>query len=82
MALLFLVVVLVPSSRMYLGAHSLNQVVFGVSMGLAMNCLYFLCGLKELIGRFLQNFNTEPLLGWKKYMLLFHALYFVTYFMT
>jgi len=44
-----LIIILVPISRMYLGAHSLNQVVMGVLMGLSMNLLYFCCNLKELI---------------------------------
>jgi membrane-associated phospholipid phosphatase len=34
-------VVLMPLSRMYLGAHSLNQVLEGVLLGLAMCLLYF-----------------------------------------
>jgi membrane-associated phospholipid phosphatase len=33
-------------SRMYLGAHSLNQVIQGVFFGFAMVILYQFCGLK------------------------------------
>lgn len=65
---------------MYLGAHSLNQVVMGVALGLVMNCFYFICGLDDQITEFLENFNIEPRLGWKKYMLVFHGLYFLAYF--
>ncbi len=81
MASVSLVILLVAISRMYLGAHSLNQVVLGVSLGMAMNVLYYICGLDDQISIFLENFNIEPMLGWKKYMLLFHGLYFLAYIM-
>jgi membrane-associated phospholipid phosphatase len=76
-----LVILLVAVSRMYLGAHSVNQVALGVSLGMAMNVLYYVCGLDDQISAFLENFNIEPMLGWKKYMLLFHGLYFLAYLM-
>lgn len=44
-----IVIFLVATSRMYLGAHSLNQVVLGVVLGLIMSCLYFICGLDQQI---------------------------------
>lgn len=75
-----IVIALVATSRMYLGAHSLNQVTLGVVLGLIMNCLYFICGLDQQITEFLERFNIEPMLGWKKYMLLFHGLSFLAYF--
>lgn len=44
-----LLVILVPLSRLYLGAHSLNQVILGVCLGMIMNCLYLFCKLDDLI---------------------------------
>jgi membrane-associated phospholipid phosphatase len=74
------VVALVATSRMYLGAHSLNQVVLGVTLGMVLNCLYYICGLDDRITEFLEDFNREPRLGWKKYMLLCQGLTFLAYF--
>jgi len=42
----FALIILVSMSRMYLGAHSLNQVIQGVFFGFAMVILYQFCGLK------------------------------------
>ena len=44
-----LLIFLVAFSRMYLGAHSLNQVVLGVCLGMLINVLYFICGLDDRI---------------------------------
>ena len=52
-----LIIFLVALSRMYLGAHSLNQVMLGVSLGMAMNVLYYICGLDDQISAFLEKFN-------------------------
>jgi membrane-associated phospholipid phosphatase len=52
LALSALMIILVPLSRMYLGAHSLNQVLEGVVCGLAM-CIFFRLGLKTHIHKFL-----------------------------
>lgn len=38
--------IFVPMSRMYLGAHSFNQVLQGVFLGLVMVLLYRFCSLK------------------------------------
>lgn len=46
-------VILMPLSRMYLGAHSLNQVLEGLILGLAM-CLLYVLVLKSLIHIFLK----------------------------
>ena len=54
----------------------------GATMGLSMSVIYYICGLKETITDFLVDFNTAPILGWKKYMALFHALYCLAYFYT
>jgi len=43
-----LLIILVPISRIYLGAHSLNQVFYGLFMGLSLNILY-ICTLKQKI---------------------------------
>lgn len=40
------VIIMVPLSRMYLGAHSLNQVLQGLFMGLTMVYLYKFSTLK------------------------------------
>jgi membrane-associated phospholipid phosphatase len=40
--------VLVPMSRMYLGAHSLNQVLEGLTLGLAINIIYVLVLKKHI----------------------------------
>jgi membrane-associated phospholipid phosphatase len=52
-----LIIFLVALSRMYLGAHSLNQVVMGVCLGMVMNVFYYICGLDDQITEFLENFN-------------------------
>ncbi len=39
--------VFVPMSRMYLGAHSLNQVMQGLSLGFTMIFFFKFCGLKQ-----------------------------------
>ncbi len=39
--------IIIPFSRMYLGVHSLNQVCFGLSIGIAWTVLYRY-GLREL----------------------------------
>jgi membrane-associated phospholipid phosphatase len=44
-----LLIFLVAFSRMYLGAHSLDQVLLGVCLGMVMNVLYFICGLDDRI---------------------------------
>lgn len=75
-----IIIILVGISRLYLGAHSLNQIILGIFLGLFMNCLYYICGLDLQITEMLENFNTEPRLGWKKYIILFHGLYFLAYF--
>lgn len=51
-----LLIILVPMSRMYLGAHSLNQVLEGLIFGMFF-CLLFNLGLKNLIHKFLAEFN-------------------------
>lgn len=50
--------VLVPLSRMYLGAHSLNQVIQGLTMGCCMNILY-IYDIRKQARRFLVNFTQE-----------------------
>jgi hypothetical protein len=50
----FSLVIFVPMSRMYLGAHSLNQVLQGVFFGSVMVVLYQFCGLKYLIRSYLK----------------------------
>lgn len=51
-----LLTIFVPMSRMYLGAHSLNQVLEGLLFGSCF-CVLFRLGLKDLIHRFLAEFN-------------------------
>lgn len=71
-----LAVGLMPISRMYLGAHSLNQVLEGVLLGLAMSLLYVLV-LRGVIGRYLLEFNKDGV--WKLVILGCHVLYFIPY---
>lgn len=47
-----LMVIFVPMSRVYLGAHSLNQVLEGLIYGTCM-CLLFKLGLKNIFHKFL-----------------------------
>lgn len=62
-------------SRMYLGAHSLNQVIQGVFFGFLMVILYEFCGLKQTIESFLKKFNSTPGHKWKKLIILLHLMY-------
>jgi len=71
--------IFVPISRMYLGAHSLNQVMQGLSLGLAMVVFFKFCGLKNQIEMFLKNFNSEPRLKWKKVIIAFHVMYILSF---
>jgi membrane-associated phospholipid phosphatase len=50
-----IIVILVPISRMYLGAHSLNQVFQGLAIGLAM-CLLYVLKIKNIISSLLKTF--------------------------
>ena len=43
------VLVLVPLSRLYIGVHSLDQITYGVVVGLAMSFLYIRGGMREQI---------------------------------
>lgn len=74
-----LLIIFVPMSRMYLGAHSLNQVIQGVSLGLIMVCLFAFCGLREKIFEYLNNFNTTPGHKWKKLTIVLHILYIIPF---
>lgn len=40
MFVLMVLVVMIPISRMYLGVHSLNQILFGLSLGTVFLVLY------------------------------------------
>lgn len=40
--------IIVPMSRMYLGAHSLDQVLYGLAMGLQV-CIFFIFRLRHYI---------------------------------
>lgn len=73
-----LAVILMPLSRMYLGAHSLNQVLEGLSFGLAM-CLLYIFGLKKMITMFLNEFpmTTKS----KVIILVVHVLYILAFLM-
>lgn len=69
-------VILMPLSRMYLGAHSLNQVLEGVLLGLGM-CLLYITSLKSLIFKYLSNFNKD--MTWKYVIGVLHVLYFIPF---
>jgi membrane-associated phospholipid phosphatase len=70
------VVILVPISRMYLGAHSLNQVLQGLVLGLAM-CLLYVIKLKEIISNFLKEFYQRNL--WKVAIIVGHIMYIIPF---
>lgn len=65
-----------PLSRMYLGAHSLNQVLEGLLLGLGMCLLYYL-KLKRLIFKYLKEFNSK--LIWKIVLIGFHLTYLIAF---
>ena len=68
---------LIPFSRIYLGAHSLNQVLQGLTMGVILSIIN-LAGGKLMIKRFLINFLNKP-----KYLYICiaaNALYILAYF--
>ncbi len=69
-------VILMPLSRMYLGAHSLNQVLEGVLLGLGM-CLLYIIILKSLIFKFLSEFNKT--MTWKYVIGVLHILYIIPF---
>lgn len=66
-----LLVIFVPMSRMHLGAHSLNQVLEGLIFGMFF-CLLFVMGLKEVIHKFLAEFNHSK--TWKLLIITLHVL--------
>lgn len=63
---------------MYLGAHSLNQVVQGMFLGLCMSFLYLHGGLRHQINDFLSNVLTKR--KWWCTVLLLHSLYLLAFF--
>lgn len=69
--------ILVPMSRMYLGAHSLNQVLEGLTLGLAC-CLLFTFTLKRNIQQYLNEFNENNM--WKLIIVGCHILYVIPFF--
>lgn len=71
-------IIFVPMSRMYLGAHSLNQILEGLLLGSTLNILY-LFYLKEKIQMFLVSFNTNR--KWKYMIFGLHFLCLLPYFM-
>ena len=74
----FLLVILVPISRMYLGAHSLNQVLEGLVLG-ACSSLLFRLGLKDMLHRFLVEFNHKKI--WKVMIISLHILILIPFLM-
>ncbi len=62
---------------MYLGAHSLNQVIQGLFFGFVMVILYQFCGLRDSIEKYLENFHSSPGQKWKKIIFCFHLLYII-----
>lgn len=46
-------------SRMYLGGHSLDQVVFGFLVAIALGVMYEFGGLRQVISRSLLTINSH-----------------------
>lgn len=65
-----------PLSRMYLGAHSLNQVLEGLALGLCM-CFLYVLKIKKLIRTFLRTFNTNGM--WKTVLIAAHIIYIIPF---
>lgn len=70
-------IILVPISRMYLGAHSLNQVLEGLIFGIFF-CLLYVLGLKHIINKFLTEFNHSKLC--KIFIISLHVLSIIAFF--
>lgn len=66
-------------SRMYLGAHSLNQVMQGLFLGFTMIFFFKFCGLKQQLESYLKNFSSEPNKKWIKFIIVMHVLYILSF---
>ena len=69
---------LVPTSRFYLGAHSLNQIIQGLSLGFAMTVLYLVGDGKKYLKFFLYNFSSSKRL--KLFVVFCNVLYLGAYY--
>ena len=62
---LFILGVMVPVSRMYLGVHSANQILFGLTLGFISLVLY-----KYIFQKALYQFYWNMLIGHKKFRII------------
>jgi len=70
----------VSISRMYLGGHSLNQVIQGLFLGISLSCLYCFGGLKSFIAKLIikQRYSYYKKLLFT-ILLCMHLMYFYAY---
>lgn len=70
----------VPISRLYLGAHSLDQVMQGLFIGTSVSVLYTQGGLKQFIIKLLLSKQTKYKILFIAIIISMHILYIFGYY--